>query len=320
MNRAATVLSTFFACLCFTASAQEYPAKPVKMIVPWPPGGVVDVVGRIVAKELSIGLGQPVIVENKAGAGGMIGVELASKAEPDGYTILVTSSSLAYYSSLYRKLPFDPVEGLAPIAPLARAPHLLVAAWSAPFKSVAEIVAQAKASPGNLTYASAGPGSPSHLAGELFKKMSGSDILHVPYKGAEGALVDVLGGRVQMFFSTIAATLPHMKSDKIRIVAIGSAERSPLLPDVRTISESGVPGFESTLWIGAFAPAGTPGRIIERLNVEMAKTLKTKAATDAYAMNGLDPATSSPREFGDFFRKDVVKWGAIIKAANLQAD
>lgn len=150
--------------------------------------------------------------------------------------------------------------------------------------------------------------------------MSGSDILHVPYKGAEGALVDVLGGRVQMFFSTIAATLPHMKSDKLRIVAIGSAERSPLLPDVRTISESGVPGFESTLWIGAFAPAGTPGRVIERLNVEMAKALKTKAASDAYAMNGLDPATSSPREFGDFFRKDVVKWGAIIKAAKLQAD
>lgn len=320
MNRVATIFPTFLACLCFTAYAQEYPSKPVKMIIPWPPGGVVDVVGRIVAKELSTSLGQPVVVENKAGAGGMIGVEIASKAEADGHTILVTSNSLAYYPGLYRKLSFDPVKDLSPIAPLARAPHLLVAAQSAPFKSVAEIVAQAKASPGNLTYASAGPGSPSHLAGELFKKMSGGDILHVPYKGAEGALVDVLGGRVQMFFSTIAATLPHMKSDRLRIVAIGSAERAALLPHARTISESGVPGFESMLWIGAFAPAATPGRIIERLNVEMAKALKTKAASDAYAMNGLDPAAGSPKDFGDLFRKDIVKWSEIIRASNLRVD
>lgn len=319
MKRFGTLVSAVLFTLLSTAVlAQDFPAKPIRIIVPWPPAGIVDVVARILARELSASIGQPVVVENRAGAGGIIGAALVASAAPDGYTLMVTSSALGYYQNLYRNLSFDPVGGFVPIAPLAKAPHLLIVHESVPVKTVGDLIALAKANPGTLTYASAGPASPSNLAGELFKNMAGIEILHVPYKGAEGALTDLLAGRVSMYFSTVAATLPHMKNERIKVVAIGSRERSQLLPDVPTMSESGVPGFESTLWIGAFGPAMTSNRIVEKLNAGMANALSTKAASALYVTNGLEPVTSSPVEFGKFFKEDSIKWGKIIKAAGIK--
>lgn len=319
MNRfGMLVLAVLLALLSSAAIAQEFPAKPIRIIVPWPAGGIIDLVARIVAKELSASLGQPVVTENRPGAGGMIGAEVAANAAPDGYSLMVTSSALGYYQNLYRSLPFDPVEGFVPIAPLANASHLLIVHESVRVKTTRDLIALAKANPGKLTYGFTGAASPSNLAGELFKSIAGVDILGVPYKGSPEVLADLLAGRISMYFSTIALTLPQVKSGRIRMIAIGSRERSQLLPDLPTVSESGAPGFESSLWIGAFAPAKTSNQIVEKLNAAIANALKTKTAADLYASNGLDSMTGSPREFGKFFKEDAIKWGKIIKAAGIQ--
>lgn len=312
--------SALIVFLSSTAFAQDYPNQPIHIIVGWAAGGVIDIVARAVGKELSASFGQPVIIENRPGAGGTIGAETVARANPDGYTLMINGSGQSYYPSLYSKLPFDPVNDFTLIAPLAKAAHLLVVNQSLGPKTVQELVNYAKANPGKLSYASSGPGSPSNLAGEMFKALTRTDIVQIPYKGASPAMMDVLAGRVSMSFAIIPVALGHAKSGKIRILAIGSLERSPLLPDMPTLNETSVPGFNSTMWIGAFAPAKTPAAIVDKLNVELSKIVKTKTIIDFYRVNGMEPLTSSPQEFSKFFREDVIKWGKIIKDAGIKLD
>ncbi|MCX5839757.1 MAG: tripartite tricarboxylate transporter substrate binding protein [Deltaproteobacteria bacterium] len=296
---------------------QDYPVKPIRLIVPWAAGGIVDVVARIVGKELSVNLAQPVIVDNQPGAGGTIGANSVVKSNPDGYTLLAISVALAYYPSCYPNLPFSPVKDLTPIGPLAEAPQLLIVNRSVPAKNVSELIDYAKANPGKLTYASSGVGTPAHLAAELFNKMAGISVLHVPYNGAAPALMDVLGGRVSMFFCPITAALPQLKSERIRVIATCGLERSPLLPEVPTVSESGVPHFEAGQWIAVFAPVRTPKPIIEKLHVEISRIGKTKAIKDSYGLKGVEPLIANREEFAALFQKDINKWEKVIKAAGI---
>jgi tripartite-type tricarboxylate transporter receptor subunit TctC len=296
---------------------QDYPVKPIRLVVPWAAGGIVDIVARAVGKELSVNLAQPVIVDNRPGAGGTIGADSVAKSNPDGYTLLAISSAFAYYPSFYPNLPFSPVKDFTPIGPLAEAPQLLIVNRSVPAKNVSELIDYAKANPEKLTFASAGSGSPAHLAGELFKNMTGISVLHVPYNGAAPALMDVLGGRVSMFFAPITVAQPQLKSERIRVIATGGLRRSTLLPEVPTVSESGVPGYEAVQWIALFAPARTPKPIIEKLHVEITRIGKTKAIKDSYESKGLEPLIANPEDFAAFFQKDINKWEKVIKAAGI---
>ncbi|TMH44751.1 MAG: tripartite tricarboxylate transporter substrate binding protein [Betaproteobacteria bacterium] len=303
------------------AHAQVYPARPLRMIVAYPPGGGTDIVGRMLAQKLGESLGQSVVVENRGGASGNIGTELAAHAAPDGYTILMGNvAPNAINVSLFKDLPFDPVADFAPVSLVASTPNILVVHPSTPVRTVRELIALAKAKPGSLNFASAGVGSSSHLAGELFRILAGAEIVHVPYKGAGPAMVDVLSGQVQLYFATMPAAMPHVKSGKLAPVAVTSARRSHALPGLATIAESGVPGYEASTWYGALAPAHTPPAVIARLHAEIAKILADPALRARLADQGFEPVGNSPEEFGAYIKSEITKWGKAIRDAGIRPE
>src|SRR6266446_4740944 len=304
-----------------SAQAQVYPAKPIRMIVAYPPGGGTDIVGRMVAQKLGETLGQSVVVENRGGASGNIGTELAARIAPDGYTILMGNvAPNAINVSLFKNLPFDPVADFAPVSLVASTPNILVVHPATPARTVKEVIALAKAKPGTLNFASAGMGSSSHLAGELFRILAGAEIVHVPYKGAGPAMVDVLSGQIQLYFATMPAAMPHVKSGKLAPVAVTSVKRSQALPELPTIAESGVTGYEASTWYGLLAPAHTPGAVIARLHEGVVKILADPALHEGLAEQGFEPVGSSPEEFGAHIKSEIAKWSRVIRDAGIRPE
>jgi len=302
------------------ALAQSFPTKPVHVIVPFPPGGGTDVVARTVTPKMAELLGQPFVVENRAGAGGNIGTEFVAKAAPDGYTLLVASASTAINTTLVKDLSWDFARDFAPVVLMVVNQHLLAAHPSVPASSVKELVALAKAKPGQVTYASYGSGSSSHLAAELFKMMAGVDLLHVPYKGAAPAISDVLGGQVNVLFADVAPMLTHVRSGKLKALGIASARRFEGLPDVPTISESGVPGFESGGFLGLVAPARTPAAVISALNAAAQKTLAMPDVRERLLALASPPVGGPPEEFQKRIRDEIDKWARVIRAASIKPE
>src|SRR5882672_8019741 len=303
------------------AHAEVYPAKPIRMIVAYPPGGGTDIVGRMVAQKLGETLGQSVLVENRGGASGNIGTELAARAVPDGYTILMGNvAPNAINVSLFRNLPFDPVADFAPVTLVASTPNILVVHPAIPARTVKEVIALAKAKPGTLNFASAGVGSSSHLAGELFRILAGAEIVHVPYKGAGPAMVDVLSGQVQLYFATMPAAMPHVKSGKLVPIAVTSARRSQALPEIPTLAESGVPGYEASTWYGLLAPAHAPDATVARLHDGVAKILGERALREKLADQGFEPVGGSPQEFATYIKSEIAKWGKVIRDAGIRPE
>ena len=299
-------------------SAQTYPTGPVKLIVPFPAGGSVDMVARNVGKRLTEVFGQPFIVDNRAGASGNIGAEIAAKSPADGYTLFVTSSGvLAANMHLYKKIPFDTFKDFAPVIRLVNQPNILMVHPSVPAKSVAELIALTKAQPGKITVGSAGIGTGQDIAAQQFVMMTGTSVLHVPYKGGAPALSDLLGGQINAMFETSPTALPYVRQGKLRALAITSARRSTLLPDLPTVAEAGVPGYESVTWLGLVAPAGTPKPIIDRLNAELQKALAGEMGKQLAEIS-LDPIGGTPKDMADAIRQDSINYGKIIKDAKIE--
>jgi tripartite-type tricarboxylate transporter receptor subunit TctC len=296
------------------AEAQDYPSKPIRMIVPFAAGGILDIVARAVGERLNSSLGQPIVVDNRGGAGGSIGTEIASRAAPDGYTLLTGHiGTHAINPSLYPKLGYDPVKDFAPITLAAMFPLGLFVHPSVPAHSVQDLIALAKAKPGAINFASAGSGGPTHMAGEMLKAMARVDIVHVPYKGNAAALNDLLGGRVQIFFSNLVTALPHARAGKLRALAVSTAKRSQLAPQLPTVAESGVPGYDLTNWVGMFAPAATPRPIVLRLNRDIAAILNAADLKDRFRAQGLELVSTTPEAFGAFIRSELAKWRRVVK-------
>jgi tripartite-type tricarboxylate transporter receptor subunit TctC len=303
------------------AAAQGYPTKAIRMIVPFPPGGPNDILGRVVAQKLTEQLGQQVVIDNRGGAGGTIGAELAARAVPDGYTLLLGgTASLSINPGLHRKLPYDPLKDFAPVSLVGTAPSILVTHPSLPVKAVGDVIALARAKPGQLNFASAGIGTPPHLAGELFKSMAGVDMVHVPYKGGGPALVDLIAGQVNMYFSGISAALPLVKDGKLRGIAVTSAKRTALMPDTPTIAESGLPGYEVGNWYAIVAPAATPKAIVVRLNHEIVTALAVQDVKKRFVELAADPVGSTPEELLKYNRSEIAKWAKVIKSAGIKPE
>jgi tripartite-type tricarboxylate transporter receptor subunit TctC len=302
------------------AEAQKYPSRPIRMIVPYPPGGSLDITMRIVAPKMREVIGQNVIIDSRPGADGNIGAELVARAPADGYTVLIHAVPLVVNPSLRRKLPFDVNKDFVPVSLLTASPLVLVVNPSVPAKSVKDLVAIAKKSPGKLTYASAGNGSNLHMAAELFNIVAGTKMLHVIYKGGGPALVAVLSGEVDLSYLNIAAIMAYAKSGRLRALAITSKKRSPLMPDVPTVAESGAPGYEFVSWAGALVPAGTPGNIVTALYEAFAKALHTPVAEKRFAEQGTVIVASSPDEFAKFFKAELAKWAKVVKETGIKAE
>jgi tripartite-type tricarboxylate transporter receptor subunit TctC len=302
------------------ALAQEWPTKPLRLILPFPPGGGTDILGRLIAERLSAGLGQAVIAENRGGAGGNVGAEAAARSAPDGYTIVLVAPSLAISPSLYSKINYDPVKDFAPISLVATVPNVMVTQPTLPAQNLVEFIQYAKAKPGALNFGSGGAGTSNHLAGELFNIVTGVKLVHVPYKGVNLAMQDVLAGNVHLVFIGIPAAAPHVKSGKLRALAVVAPRRSPALPDVPTVSEAGLHNFDVTTWYGILAPAGTPKNIVTRLNGELVKIMNSPEMKEKLAAAGTDPVTSTPEEFADYIKREMAKWADVIKRAGVKAD
>ncbi|HQR12055.1 MAG TPA: tripartite tricarboxylate transporter substrate binding protein [Casimicrobiaceae bacterium] len=303
------------------AFGQAWPTKPIKWIVPFAPGGTTDILARTIGEKLSVALGQPVIVENKPGAGGGLGADFVAKAAPDGYTILGgTISTNAINASLYKDLPYDPVKDFIPITLIARVPNMLVVNNDVPAKNVAELIALMKKSPGKYTFASSGNGTSQHLSGELFKGIAGVDMQHIPYKGSPPALQDVMGGAVTMTFDNITTAWPLAKGGKLRALGVTTAKRSPAAPDVPTLAEAGLVGYEIGSWQGVFAPAGTPPDIVKRLNAEIVKIINLPDVKEKLLVLGAEPVGNSSEEFTVFVKAEVVKWGDVVKKSGARVD
>jgi tripartite-type tricarboxylate transporter receptor subunit TctC len=304
-----------------SAVAQEYPHKPLRLIVPFPPGGGNDILARAVGQRLSDIIGQQIIVDNRGGAGGLIGAELAAKAVPDGYTIFLASiGNLAFTPALHARLPYDPVRDFAPVTLLATSAFILVVNPSLPAKSVKDLIALAKARPGTLNYGSSGQGSSLHMTGEIFKLATGTDLVHVAYKGSAPALTDLMAGQVQIMFGTMPPTLPHVKTGKLRALGVSGARRTPAAPDVPTIAEAGVPGFEVLNWYGIVAPGKTPAAIVQRLNRDLRTALKSPQMTESLGTQGLEDAADTPEKFGAFIKSEMAKYAKVVKAAGIRAE
>jgi tripartite-type tricarboxylate transporter receptor subunit TctC len=318
---ALTVCAIAAGVVSHAAFAQAYPNRPIRMIVPFPPGGTADILGRAIGQKLAENVGQQVIVENRAGANGNIGAQIVAKSPPDGYTLLMSpQSTLTNNPSLYSGLPFDTLKDFAPITLVAETPHFIVVHPSVPAKTVSDLIALAKAKPGYLTFASAGSGSSLHLSGELFKSMSGIDIVHIPYKGAAPAVTDLLGGQVSMMFDTGPSALPHVRSGKTRALAVTTAKRSRLMPDLPTVVESGLPGYDVTTWFGLVAPSGTPREIVTKLNTEVVRILQTPEVKERLETQAADPVGNTPEEFAAIIKADIAKWGEVIKLAGVRIE
>ncbi len=300
------------------ATAQDYPSRPVRLIIPFPPGGSNDVVGRLIAAKLSDRLGKQIVVDNRSGAGGVIGTEVAAKSPPDGYTLLIISMAHAVNPWLY-KLNYDPIKDFAPVGLLAKGANVLVVHPSLPVHTVGELIALAKKQPGDLQYASAGIGSFQHLGGELFKLMAGVDILHVPFKGGGPALVDVVGGHTKVMFSSMVQTVPHIHSGKLRALGTGGLQRSPVLADVPTIAEA-VPGYEAVNWWGMVAPVGTPKAIIDKLNTELEAVQNAPEVQKQFASEGGEPVPMKPAVFGAYMVSEMNKWEKVVKQGGIKAE
>jgi tripartite-type tricarboxylate transporter receptor subunit TctC len=301
-------------------AADAWPARPIRMIVAYPPGGGTDQVGRVMAEQLAQSLGQNVVIDNRGGATGNIGTELAARAIPDGYTLLMCNvAPNAVNVSLFKKLGFDPVKDFSPVSLVAVTPNILVAHPSMPVKTVADLVALAKAKPGALNFPSAGVGSSSHLAGEMLKSMAGIDMVHVPYKGGGPALIATISGQVQIMFATMPAAMPHVKSGKVRPVAVTTAKRSQAMPELPTIAESGVKGYEASTWYGLLAPARTPKPVIDRLHAETVKILAGPVRQRLEAQ-GFEPDGGTPAAFAAYIKSEITKWAKVIKQAGIPAE
>jgi tripartite-type tricarboxylate transporter receptor subunit TctC len=318
--RTLKLLAAFALALGATwAQAQGYPSKPVRLIIPFPPGGSNDVVGRMIAFQLSDRLGRQVVVDNQGGAGGIIGTEAAAKAAPDGYTLLLISVAHAFGTSMY-KLPYDPIGAFAPITMLGTGPVVLAVNPKLPVKNLQELIDLAKQKPGQLNYATAGVGSFQHLSSALFKLQSGLDIVHIPFKGGGPAMMDVVAGNTQIMIGSLIQTLPQIKNGRLRALGVGSAQRVPALPDLPTIAEAGVPGYEATNWWGIVAPAGTPKPVIDRLHDALAVILKTAETKKRFESEGGEAVIMSPDEFGKFIVAETAKWAKVVKEAGIKAE
>lgn len=306
------------ACTTMAAAQADYPNRPIRLIIPFPPGGSNDVVGRMIGTQLSQQIGKQVIVDNRGGAGGVIGTELASHAPPDGYTILVISLAHAVNPWLY-KLPYDPIKGFVPIGIMGTGPNVVVVHPDLPVHSIKELVALAKQKPGDLQYASAGVGSFQHLGAELFKLEAGVDILHVPFKGGGPAMIDVVGGHTKVMFSSLVQTTPQIKTGKLRAIGIGSKTRSKVLPDVPSVSET-VPSYEAVNWWGIVAPAGTPQPIIDKLHAALTAAQDTPEVEKQFATEGASVVKKSPTEFGAFMVSEMNKWELVVKKGGIKAE
>ena len=321
MKRIARLLGVVVFALSTSAFAQTWPAKPIKWIVPFAPGGTTDILARTIGEKLTVALGQPVIIENKPGAGGGLGADFTAKAAPDGYTIMGgTISTHAINASLYKSLPYDPVKDFVPITLIARVPNMLVVNPEIPAKNVAELIALLKANPGKYSFASSGNGTSQHLSGELFKSMAGVDMQHIPYKGSPPALQDVVGGQVAMTFDNITTAWPLAKGGKLRALAVTTAKRSAVAPEVPTLSESGLAGYEVGSWQGVFAPASTPPAIVKRLNVEIVKIINMPDVKEKLIGLGAEPVGSTSEEFGVLVKTEVVKWAEVVKKSGAKVD
>jgi tripartite-type tricarboxylate transporter receptor subunit TctC len=316
---ALTLLVALLAAAPGRAAADDYPSRSIRLIIPFPPGGSNDVVGRIIANQLGRSLGQQVFVDNRSGAGGVVGSDLAAKAAPDGYTLLVVSIAHAVDPWLY-KTPFDPVKDFVPVSIFATGTNVLTVNPKLPVNTVQELLAYARDKPGVLNYASAGIGSFQHLSGELFKLMSKTDIQHVPYKGGGPAMLAVIGGEAQVMFSSIVQTVPSIQSGSLRALATGGEKPSPILPDLPTIGGSGVPGYIATNWWGVIAPAGTPQAVVDKLHDAIAVVLKSADTQKYLANEGAAPVEMSAAEFGKFIEAEIAKWGPVVKQAGMKAE
>ena len=290
----------------------------MRMLVPFPPGGSNDILGRFLAQRLSERLGQPVVVENRAGADGIIGTDLMARGDPDGYTMLIVSTSYTMNPAIH-KLPYDPVKSLAPVALIASGGNVIAVTPSLPASSIKELIAFAKTKAGHLRYASSGIGGFNHFGGELFNMLAGVTLEHVPYKGGGPAMVDVMGGQVEVVFGTLIQALPHIRSGKLKALGVGSAKRSPLLPELPTIAEAGVPGYDGSIWWGILARAGTPAPIVAKLNGEINAVLRDREAAKRLAAEGAEPVTDTPDAFGKLIAAELGKWSRIAKQAGIRA-
>jgi tripartite-type tricarboxylate transporter receptor subunit TctC len=317
---AATIGVAALSLMPLAADAQTYPVRPIRLIVGFPPGGINDLVARIVGQSVSESLGQPIVIENRPGAGGTIGANAVAKADPDGYTLLVGSvSNLAMAPSQYKNLAYDPIKDFAPVSLVAASPNIMVVPNDSPIHSVPDLIALAKKQPGSMNYASAGNGTSNHLTVELLKTMAGIDLVHVPYRGDAPGMTDVLAGRIQMMFPTLPVALPQIKAGQLRAIAVSSPKRSDLVPEIPTVAESGnLPEFAVSVWVGILAPAGTSPEIVSRLNVEIRKALASTAVREQLGAQGTEPATAGePKDFGLYLAAETKKWSEVAKAAGI---
>lgn len=308
--------------LCWASAlhAADYPVRSIRYIVPQGAGGSSDTLARAVTQRLADSLGQQVVVDNRPGATGNIGAEIAARAVPDGYTLLQVATSHATNPALGVKMPFDPVRDFAPVTLLSQSPNLWIVHPSLPVKNIRELIVLARSRPGEINFSSSGTGSSQHLAGELLKSSAHIDIVHIPYKGSPPALIDLIGGRVMLMCSTIAPAMPLVRSGKVRALAVTSLQRSQAAPEVPTVAESGLPGYEATAWQGVLAPAGTPREIVGKLNVEFVRIVQQPEVRKQLADQGYDPAGTTPEQFADYVKTEIAKWSKVIKAAGLKAE
>ena len=310
-----------FAAMPLLATGQSYPSRPIRLVVPFPAGGTTDLLARAMAQKLSEALGQQVVVDNRPGAGGNIGSDIVAKSAPDGYTLLMgTVGTHAINVSLYAKMPYDAVKDFVPIVLVAGVPNVLVVNPALPVKTVADLIKLAKDQPGSINFASSGNGTSIHLSGELFKSLTGVQMAHIPYKGSAPALTDLIGGQVQIMFDNLPSALPHIKAGKLRAIAVTSTKRAPALPDLPTIAESGIPGFEASSWFGMLAPAGTPREIVLRINAEVNKALQAGDMKEKLLAQGAEAVGNSPEFFVEYIRSETTKWAKVVKDSGAKVD
>jgi tripartite-type tricarboxylate transporter receptor subunit TctC len=309
-----------FASLALPVHAQQFPDRPIKIIVPFGPGGFTDVAARILQKELGASIGQAIIIENKPGAGSTIGTAEVSKAKPDGYTLVMISTAHIISPHLYKQMPYDALKDFTPVMKLAEGPYVLVVHPSLPVKSVRELIALAQKDPGKIDYASSGNGSAQHLVGALFTNMAKVDMNHVPYKGSNQAMNDLIGGQVKVSFAGVPNVLPNLANGKLKALAVSTAKRYGEMPDVPTIAEAGVPGYDATIWLGILAPPGTPRDIVQKINAEITKVLSTAESRKLMASAGVDVATSTPEQFARLLQTELDRWGKVVKDTGMLAN